>query len=112
MARNLGNPDVTMRAITHSGRLVGSIASYVEEGTTEITYWVDPAHWGEGIASGALVLFLDEVDVRPLRARAASDNRGSLRVLEKLGFKAVGTAVSHAPARGTAIEETILELSE
>jgi RimJ/RimL family protein N-acetyltransferase len=47
---------------------------------------------------------------RPLHARAASDNRGSLRVLERAGFTVVGTEVSYANARGTEIEETVLRL--
>jgi RimJ/RimL family protein N-acetyltransferase len=45
-----------------------------------------------------------------LYARAASDNAGSLRVLEKCGFEAVGTETSFAAARNEAIEETILRL--
>jgi RimJ/RimL family protein N-acetyltransferase len=45
---------------------------------------------------------------RPLYARAASDNAGSLRVLKKAGFQAVETECSFAPARKTEIEETIL----
>jgi RimJ/RimL family protein N-acetyltransferase len=55
-------------------------------------------------------LFLEVVRVRPLYARAASDNAGSLRVLEKTGFRIIGTEVSFAPARGAEIEETILQL--
>jgi RimJ/RimL family protein N-acetyltransferase len=46
----------------------------------------------------------------PLYARAASDNAGSLRVLEKTGFRIIETEVSFAPARGAKIEETILQL--
>jgi hypothetical protein len=41
---------------------------------------------------------------------AASDNAGSLRVLQKAGFHPIGTEVSFAPGRGAEIEETILEL--
>jgi RimJ/RimL family protein N-acetyltransferase len=104
-------PDTTTRAITHDGRLVGTIASFVLEGDTEITYWMDRSVWGRGLAGRALAQFLQEVAVRPLHARVASDNRGSLRVLEKNGFVVVGTEVSYAPARGTEIEETILRLT-
>ena len=67
-------------------------------------------HGGRGIASQALALFLEVVRVRPLYARAASDNVGSPRVLEKTGFRIIGTEVSFAPARGAEIEETILQL--
>jgi RimJ/RimL family protein N-acetyltransferase len=55
-------------------------------------------------------VFLEVVRVRPIYARAASDNAGSLRVLEKTGFPIIGTEVSFAPARGAEIEETILQL--
>ena len=63
-----------------------------------------------GGASRALTLFLDTVPIRPLCARAASDNAGSLRVLQKAGFTVTGTEVSFASARSTEIEETILRL--
>lgn len=110
MAEIRSRPDVTLRAIIVDGQLVGSISSFVVEGDTEVTYWIDRAEWGRGVASAALALLLDEVPERPLHARAASDNAGSLRVLEKAGFRVVGTEVSYAPARGTEIEETILQL--
>lgn len=76
------------------------IASFVMDGQREVTYWIDRAAWGQHIAS------------RPLRARAASDNAASLCVLEKAGFKVVGTETSNAPARGREIEETILRLTQ
>ncbi len=66
--------------------------------------------WGRGIASGALQLFLQTVSTRPLYGRAASDNRGSLRVLAKAGFAVIGSEMSFANARGTEIEEMILRL--
>ncbi len=110
MAKVRTSPDVFTRAITADGRLVGSIASFVIDGHTEVTYWIDRSRWGQGIASRALALFLDTVPVRPLFARAASDNVGSLRVLQKAGFAIIGTETSYANARGTEIEETILRL--
>ncbi len=104
------SPDVTMRAVTADGRLVGSIASFVIDGDTEITYWIDRPVWGQGVATQAVALFLDAVPVRPLHARVASDNLGSLKVLQKAGFAIIGTETSYANARGTEIEETILRL--
>jgi RimJ/RimL family protein N-acetyltransferase len=108
MAKVRASPEITMRAITREGVLVGSIASFVVDGQTEVTYWVDRSAWGQGIASNALELLIELVPVRPLYARAASDNARSLRVLEKAGFRPVGTERSYAPGRGAAIEETIL----
>jgi RimJ/RimL family protein N-acetyltransferase len=108
MARVRARPDVTNRAITCDGVLVGSIASFVVDGDTEVTYWIDRTAWGRGIAGRALALLLDLVPTRPLYARAASDNAGSLTVLRRSGFQVVGTEVSYAPARHAEIEETIL----
>jgi RimJ/RimL family protein N-acetyltransferase len=110
MARSIDSRDITPRAIAWDGDLVGSVASFVVEGQTEVTYWIDRALWARGIASQALALFLEVVRTRPLYARAASDNAGSLRVLAKNGFRIVDTEVSFAPARGAEIEETILRL--
>ena len=105
------NPETTNRVIVADGRVVGSIAAFVMEGDTEITYWLDRSVWGQGVATRAVALLLDEVTVRPLYARAASDNAGSLRVLTKAGFEKVGTDVGYATARKEEIEETILRLS-
>lgn len=110
MARVRSSPDITARAVTRDGQLVGSIASFVIEGHTEVTYWIDRAAWGCGIASRALALFLDQISARPLYARAASDNAGSLSVLQKSGFRGIGTETSFAPGRNAEIEETILRM--
>lgn len=111
MSRVRTSPDVNLRAVVRDGRLVGSIASFVMEGDTEVTYWIDRSVWGQGIASRALALLLDTVSMRPVYARAASDNVGSLKVLQRAGFKVIGTEKSYAIARNTEIEETVLRLS-
>jgi inner membrane transporter RhtA len=110
MARVRSSPDITMRAVICDGQLAGSVASFVSEGQTEVTYWIDRPAWGRGIASRALELLLQLVPVRPVHARAASDNIASLRVLRKAGFTVVGTESSYAPGRKGHIEETILRL--
>ncbi|MBG0831885.1 GNAT family N-acetyltransferase [Planomonospora sp. ID67723] len=110
MRKVLGDPEVCQRAITRDGDLVGTIASFVVEGDREITYWLDRSVWGQGIASRALSLFLAQTATRPLFARAASDNTGSLRVLAKAGFHVVGTESSYAHGRGGDIDETVLRL--
>lgn len=110
MAKVRNSPDITMRAVTHDGQLAGSIASFVIDGHAEVTYWIDRALWGRGIASRALTLFLDLIPARPLHARAASDNAGSLGVLHRSGFRVIGTETSFAPGRNAEIEETILRL--
>ena len=111
MAKVLASPESTNRAITLDGRLVGSIASFLMDGETEVTYWIDRSYWGQGIAGRALALLLEAVRVRPIFGRAASDNAGSLKVLQRAGFRVIGTEVSFANARNAEIEETILRLN-
>ncbi|MER7008436.1 GNAT family N-acetyltransferase [Dactylosporangium sp. NPDC000555] len=112
MANIRTSPDVTIRAVTVDGRLVGIVGSFVVDGDTEVTYWIDSSFWGRGIAGRALALLLESVRVRPLFAHAASDNVRSLRVLRRAGFAIVGTEISFAKARNAEIEETILRLDE
>jgi RimJ/RimL family protein N-acetyltransferase len=112
MARVRTLPETITRAITVDGRLVGSIASFVVDGDTEVTYWIDRAFWGQGIAGRALALLLELVRARPVFARAASDNVRSLKVLQRAGFVIIGTEISFANARNKEIEETILRLDE
>ena len=47
---------------------------------------------------------------RPIYARAAKDNIGSLRVLEKCGFMIIGEDTGFANARGKEVEEFLLQL--
>jgi RimJ/RimL family protein N-acetyltransferase len=103
-------PDAEQWAITLDGVLVGSIGRWVMEGDTEITYWVDRACWGQGIAEQAVRLMLARTTARPVFARAAADNIGSLRVLEKVGFVPVGTDHGYANGRRAEIEERVLRL--
>ena len=100
MAEVMSSSENRLRAIIRDARLVGTISSYPSEGATEVTYWIDRGCWGQGIATRALGLLLEEISVRPIRARAASDNAGSLRVLQKAGFHPIGTELSFARGPG------------
>jgi RimJ/RimL family protein N-acetyltransferase len=99
-----------VRTILADGDVVGNAAVYGEPGEREVTYWVDRAYWGRGVATAALRGLLAEVPERPLYARAAADNAGSLRVLEKCGFRVTARATGYAPARGEEIDEVVLKL--
>jgi RimJ/RimL family protein N-acetyltransferase len=109
-ARIAADPSAVQRAVLLDGRLVGTIGSFVLDRGTEVTYWIDRAVWGQGIASRALEGYLLQVPTRPVFGRAASDNAGSLRVLQKAGFAVVGTGRSYAAGRGEEVEETVLRL--
>lgn len=99
-----------LRTILADGDVVGSAAVYGEPGEREVTYWVDRAYWGRGVATAALRGLLAEVPERPLYARAAADNEGSLRVLRKCGFLVTAQARGFANARGEEIDEVVLHL--
>ena len=108
IARLASNPEFFFRVVTLDGRFVGTVGSFVVEGDTEVTYWIERSAWGRGVATNALQLLLAEVTVRPIHARVAYDNAGSLRVLEKVGFRRVGMERSFAAGRGEDIQEVIL----
>ncbi|WP_282702097.1 GNAT family N-acetyltransferase [Streptomyces sp. CC219B] len=102
--------DAVHRTILVDGDVVGSTAVYGEPGEREVTYWIDRAYWGRGIATAALAALVAEVPERPLYARAAADNAASRRVLEKCGFRVTAHARGFANARGEEIDEVVLVL--
>jgi RimJ/RimL family protein N-acetyltransferase len=106
----LVDESVVMRTILVDDEIVGHIGRFEWQGAPQVTYWVDRRFWGKGIASRALARFLQEWTERPLFASAASDNAGSLRVLQKCGFVIRGTEQAYANGRGEIIDETMLEL--
>lgn len=98
------------RTILWQGQVVGNIASFIQFGEREVSYWLGREVWGKGVATQALLQFLPLVEERPLFGRAAKDNLGSIRVLQKCGFTIVGEDKGFANARGAEIEEFILRL--
>ncbi|HET7046139.1 MAG TPA: GNAT family N-acetyltransferase [Gaiellaceae bacterium] len=110
MSRIRDDPSTLQRVIDADGAVAGTIGSFTIDDRAEVTYWVDRAYWGRGIASAALEALLGMVTERPMFARAASDNAASLRVLEKAGFRRVGVDRGFAAGRGEEIEETIVRL--
>ncbi|MFB8142769.1 GNAT family N-acetyltransferase [Streptomyces parvus] len=105
-----GSGGVVMRTAVADGVVVGHVGAYGEVGDRQVTYWIARAHWGRGLATAALRAFLDETPTRPLHARAAADNLGSRRVLEKCGFVVTGTDRGFAQARGEEIDEVLVTL--
>src|SRR5712692_7641083 len=112
--RILGDQTITIKTILFGGHVAGSVLKYEDEefGNPEVSYWIGKQYWGKGVATRALSAFLGYVKVRPLYARAAKDNTGSIRVLEKCGFTICGEGKGFADARGEEIEEFILRLGE
>jgi RimJ/RimL family protein N-acetyltransferase len=109
LRKNLANESATQKTILFDGQVVGSIASFGPPEEREVTYWLGREYWGRGLATLALAQFV-ALCGRPLYARAAKDNVGSIRVLEKCGFRRIGEETSFANARRREIEEVIYRL--
>ncbi|MBT2395123.1 GNAT family N-acetyltransferase [Streptomyces sp. ISL-100] len=103
--------DAVIRTVLADGDIAGHAAVYGPPQEREVTYFIDRAYWGRGVATGALRALLELVPERPLFARAAADNTGSLRVLAKCGFTVTGHDRGFANARGAEIDELVLALT-
>jgi RimJ/RimL family protein N-acetyltransferase len=111
--RIMADKNNTNKTILYNGEVAGHVASFIMFGELEVTYWLDRAYWGKGVATRALSEFLTTVQKkRPIYGRAAKDNLGSRRVLEKCGFKYIGEEKGYANARGEEILEVITRRDE
>jgi RimJ/RimL family protein N-acetyltransferase len=107
-ANILGNDTGRNQTILLDGEVVGYILNWADGADTLVGYWFGREHWGKGIATRALALFLTEVDTRPLHAHVVKHNIGSIRVLEKCGFGIVSEETFEES--GVLIHEVILRL--
>ncbi|MFF3952657.1 GNAT family N-acetyltransferase [Streptomyces sp. NPDC001890] len=108
--RILADGSIVMRTVLADGTVIGNAGVYGPPGDRQVTYWIDRALWGRGLATAALSALLDAVPERPLHARAAADNAGSRRVLEKCGFTVTGRDHGYAHARGEETDELLFTL--
>jgi len=106
------DPSCTLRAIADDGEFVGTVGSFTLEGRREVTYWIDTARWGQGLASRALQAYLAIEQTRPLYGRVAEHNAGSAKVLARAGFIEVGSETAFAPGIGAEIVERIYRLDQ
>lgn len=106
----LADPETTNRGVEVDGELVGSVATFPIEGNIELTYWIRRDMWGRGVATAAVAELLEEVAVRPIRARVVEDNTGSVLVLERNGFVRVGSEDAFAAGRRATVTELIYKL--
>ncbi len=102
--------NITLQTILADGQVAGYISQFEMFDEPEIGYWLGEEFWGNGVATEALTQFLMMIEIRPLYARAAKDNIGSIRVLQKCGFMITGEDKGFAYARNAEIEEYILTL--
>lgn len=95
-ARVADDDTVIERAIVADGVLAGRVTCFLHAGDWTLGYWIGRAHWGRGIATRAVALFVQEVDRRPMLARVLATNAASIRILERHGF--VRTSETDEPA--------------
>lgn len=107
-ARILDEPTMLVRAIETDGTVVGNVGSWIGPGVRLVGYWIGREHWGRGVATAALRAFLEEDRSRPLHALVATQNLGSIRVLEKCGFERSDEEL----ATGDDVEELVFRLDE
>lgn len=108
--RILSDPAIIAKTIVADGQVVGNIMAFEMDGRPEISYWIGQEFWGQGITTVALSQLLALHNRRPLYARAAKDNIGSLRVLQKCGFVIIGEDKGFSNARKMEVEEFVLRL--
>lgn len=87
----LGDPTVFVQAITVDGELAGNAVAWWDGERRFIGYWLGRQYWGRGIGTLALALFLEREKARPLHADPFAGNTGSVRLLERHGFRRTGT---------------------
>ncbi len=108
-AKIMANPACATRVILADGSVAGNIGAWTDGAERLVGYWIGRDFWGRGIASAALVLFLQEETTRPLTARVAKHNPASIRVLRKAGFTPAGEEALDLPD-GTKFVELVFKL--
>ena len=102
---------LVVRTIVADGMVAGNIGCWQQDGQRLVGYWVGREFWGHGVATQALARLMDEVSIRPLYAHVAAHNVGSIRVLDKCGFRRDRVQEAEAPASDDGIEEFIFVLN-
>ena len=104
------DPSNLLLAIDDDGEFVGTVSSFTIGGDREVSYWIAPDRWGQGLASRALRAFLAVEQTRPLYGRVADHNAASAKALARAGFVQVGSETSFAPGLGADVVERIYRL--
>jgi RimJ/RimL family protein N-acetyltransferase len=82
----LGDESVVAMTVVVDRCVAGNVGCWTQDGQRLVGYWIGKEHWGKGVATQMLSMFLRLVADRPLYAHVARHNVASIRVLEKCGF--------------------------
>ncbi len=110
IARERSSGDVLYQVVTENGGFAGTAAVFTVDGDREVSIWIARHAWSRGVATAALRLLVSREPVRPLFARAAAHNAGSIAVLQHAGFTEVSRNVAYAPGIGRETEEIVFVL--
>ena len=83
------------------GQLIGTVSlrRYLRDRRAELGYWLAAAAWGQGYATEAAHAAIDfgfhQLGLARVYAQVIAGNRGSLRVLDKLGMVNEGVKRQH-----------------
>ena len=111
ISKVLVDETVVMKTIMHDNEVAGYMTKYVLDGAPQIGFVLGREFWGKGIATESLREFLSIIETRPIYARTAFDNIGSMRVLQKLGFTRTSEGNYYSHARGVDIVEILWTLN-
>lgn len=111
IARVRALPDAVQYVVTERGGFAGTAGVFTRDGDREVTYWIARHAWGRGVATEALRLVVSHEPIRPLFARAAAHNAGSIAVLERNGFTEVSRSRAFAPGVGHEVTELVYALA-
>ena len=110
MSKVLKDETVVMKIIIHDSEVAGYLTKYELGGAPQVGFVLGREFWGKGLATESLREFLSIISDRPIYARTAFDNEGSMRVLQKLGFTRTSEGVYFSHARGVDIVEILWTL--
>ena len=103
----LGDKTLVAMTVVVDECVAGNIGCWTQDGQRLVGYWIGKEHWGKGVATKMLSMFLRVVADRPLHAHVAKHNVASIRVLEKCGFALCEKATAALGEPGDGIEELV-----
>jgi len=113
--RNVSQADELSFHIDHDGQMIGSIGFKTLRETPKIGYWLGRPSWGKGYmseAAEAVVTWLfTQTDHECLAGEAMMENSGSLKVLERLGFRRVAQVGCTSVSRGATVPALRMEVT-
>ncbi|KAK1440350.1 hypothetical protein QVD17_06175 [Tagetes erecta] len=101
------------RSICLNDRSIGFVSVFYDDGhKADIGYVVAAKYWGQGIATVAVKMAVKQVlidfpEIVRFEAFTLVENKGSQRVLEKVGFKFEGVLRKYVKIKGSIVDTVV-----